>query len=171
MGELAAPLSGVAVPERQVLGWFQPSRPELFTPARFPVFNVDVPEGRFYGLPVAGVPGVKIGRYHHLGEQGSPDELRAPPDARDEAVLRLFLDRYLPDAAGPVLSLRTCLFTNTPDEHFVLDLHPDEPRVVLASPCSGHGFKFASVIGEIVADLATEGTTRHEIERFRLARW
>jgi sarcosine oxidase len=66
--------------------------------------------------------------------------------------------------------LQTCMFTNTPDHHFVIDLHPDYPQVSIASPCSGHGFKFASVVGEIMADLAEKGFTRHDISLFRLDR-
>ena len=76
--------------------------------------------------------------------------------------------RYFPAANGPTMALRTCMFTNTPDEHFILDVLPEYPQVVVASPCSGHGFKFASVIGEILADLAQSGETRHDIELLRL---
>ena len=69
------------------------------------------------------------------------------------------------------MGLRTCLFTNTPDEHFVIDRHPEHAQVILASPCSGHGYKFCSVVGEILADLATAGgTTRHDIGFLRLHR-
>lgn len=170
-GELARPLAGLAAPERQVLAWLQPRRPEWFGPDRFPVFNLQVEEGRYYGLPIYEVPGFKFGRYHHQGETGAADTLSREPDAADEALLRGFGARYFPDGAGPTLALRACLFTNTPDEHFVLDRHPGHPQVVLASPCSGHGYKFCSVIGEILADLATgDGRTRHEIGFLRLGR-
>jgi sarcosine oxidase len=85
--------------------------------------------------------------------------------------LRAFAERYFPDGSGPTMALRACMFTNTPDEHFILDHHPDHPQVVLASPCSGHGYKFCSVVGEVLADLATgDGTTRHDIGFLRLAR-
>jgi len=171
MGELAPALAGVAVPERQVLAWLQPHRLELFGPDRFPVFNLQVEEGRYYGLPIYEVPGFKFGRYHHLNETGAPGALLREPDAADEAILRQFADRYFPDGSGPTMALRACMFTNTPDEHFILDHHPEYPRVVLASPCSGHGYKFCSVVGEILADLATgDGTTRHDIGFLRLAR-
>jgi len=69
------------------------------------------------------------------------------------------------------MSLVACTFTNTPDHHFIIDLHPEYPQVCIASPCSGHGFKFASVVGEIMADLAEEGMTRHDISLFRLERF
>jgi sarcosine oxidase len=170
-GELARPLARLAVPERQVLAWLQPQRPEWFGPDRFPVFNLQVEEGRYYGLPVYEVPGFKVGRYHHQNETGAADTLLREPDAADEALLRGFADRYFPDGSGATMALRACMFTNTPDEHFILDRHPDHPQVVLASPCSGHGYKFCSVIGEILADLATgDGTTRHDIGFLRLAR-
>jgi sarcosine oxidase len=68
------------------------------------------------------------------------------------------------------MDLQACMFTNTPDKHFIMDLHPDYPQVSLASPCSGHGFKFASVVGEVMADLAEKGTTRHDIRFFGLER-
>ena len=171
MGELATPLAGVAVPERQVLAWLQPRRPEWFGPDRFPVFNLQVEEGRYYGLPVYEVPGFKFGRYHHQNETGPADTLLREPDAADEALLRGFGERYFPDGSGPTMALRACMFTNSPDEHFILDHHPDYPQVVLASPCSGHGYKFCSVIGEVLADLATGGgATRHDIGFLRLRR-
>jgi sarcosine oxidase len=170
-GELAPPLARLAVPERQVLAWLQPHRPELFALDRFPVFNLQVEEGRYYGFPVYEVPGFKFGRYHHQEETGPADTLLREPDAADEALLRVFGERYFPDGSGPTMALRACMFTNTPDEHFILDRHPAYAQVILASPCSGHGYKFCSVIGEILADLATgDGTTRHEIGFLRLDR-
>ncbi len=163
-------LEDLAVPERQVLAWLQPQRPELFTPDRFPVFNLLVDEGRFYGFPVFGVPGFKFGKYHHLEEAGDPDLLDREPRFEDEQLLGEFASRYFPAGYGPTMSLVACLFTNSPDKHFIIDLHPDHPQVSFASACSGHGFKFASVVGEIMADLAERGTTRHDIELFRLDR-
>jgi sarcosine oxidase len=141
------------VAERQVLAWLDPLSPELFAPERFPVFNLAVEEGRYYGFPVFGIPGFKFGRYHHLEEQGDPDELDREPSERDEQVLRAFADRYFPEGAGPTSLLKTCLFENTPDEHFLLGVHPEHDNVVVAGGGSGHGFKFAGVIGEIAAQL------------------
>lgn len=171
MAELAAPLRRLATPERQVLAWLQPQRPELFTPDRFPVFNMDVDEGRYYGLPIYEVPGFKFGRYHHRGEAAAADNIRRDIDAEDERLLRQFAERYFPAGSGPTMALRSCMFTNTPDGHFILDRHPEYPQVILASACSGHGYKFCSVIGEILGDLVTgDGTTRHDISFFRLNR-
>ena len=170
-GKLIPEVQELAVAERQVLAWLQPSRPDWFLPAVFPVFNLEVDEGRFYGFPSFLVPGFKFGKYHHRGEVVDPDEPRREPDPEDEELLRSFARRYFPEGAGPALMLKTCLFTNTPDRHFILDFHPEHPEVALAAGFSGHGYKFCSVIGEIMADLAQKGETRHDIEFFRLARF
>jgi len=159
-------LRGLIVPERQVLGWFQPLQPAHFQTTTFPVFNMLADEGRFYGFPVHNVPGFKIGKYHHFEETGSPEELDREVHPEDEAVLRDAVARYFPDAAGPTMSLKTCMFTNAPDGHFLIDLHPHYPQVAYASACTGHGFKFASVIGEVLADLAMQQQTRHNIDLF-----
>ncbi|HSK06600.1 MAG TPA: N-methyl-L-tryptophan oxidase [Acidimicrobiia bacterium] len=170
-GGLIPELAALAAPERQVLGWFQPERPELFAPERFPVFNLAAEEGRYYGFPVFGIPGFKIGRYHHLEETTTPDGVNRVVDGRDERVLRTAVSRYFPDADGPIMTLKTCLFTNSPDEHFIVDSLPGIPQVTLAAGFSGHGFKFASVMGEILADLAQDGHTGHDISMFALSRF
>jgi sarcosine oxidase len=171
LGQLVEALAQVAVPERQVLGWFHPLRPDLFGPQCLPVFNITVPEGRYYGLPVFGIPGFKVGCYHHHREDGAPDRIDRDFHPRDETTLRTFVEKYFPAGAGPTMSMKVCIFTNTPDEHFILDVHPEYPQVCIASPCSGHGFKFCSVVGEIMADLAENGRTKHPIEMFRLSRF
>ena len=171
IGQFVPALSHVIVPERQVLGWFQPTAPDLFCAGRMPVFNLAVDEGRYYGLPVHSIPGFKFGRYHHLAEQIDPDHWDRLPGSADEDILRPALKRYFPAADGPVLSMASCMFTNTPDEHFVVDrLEPGSP-VIVASPCSGHGYKFASVIGEVLADLVIDNRTGHNIDLFKLDRF
>ena len=171
MGSLVEELKSLAVPERQVLGWFQTSQPAEFAPGRFPVFNLTVEEGRYYGFPVHSVPGFKIGRYHHLDEVVDPDDWDREPNAADEAILRAAVSRYFPGAEGPALTLRSCLFTNTPDEHFIVDRLRGDSPVVVASPCSGHGFKFSAVIGELVAELVVDGKTSQGIGLFGLGRF
>jgi sarcosine oxidase len=170
-GKLVPELYGLAKPERQALAWLQPEQPKLFCPDRFPVFNLTVEEGRYYGFPIFSIPGLKVGRYHHLGEQVDPDEIMRDPNAGDEDVLREFVAKYFPLGNGSTMALKTCMFTNTPDEHFIIDFHPDAGNVLLVSPCSGHGFKFCSVIGEIVAELAIRGATDHDISLFKLERF
>ena len=150
-------LRRLAIPERQVLIWTEPLRPERFAIGVFPIFNMEAPEGRFYGFPVYGVPGFKLGKYHHRREQTEADRVDREFHPEDEEVLRVAIRGYFPDAGGRTLAMKTCLFTNSPDEHFILDLHPEYPQVSIAAGFSGHGFKFAPVIGEIMADFALEG--------------
>jgi sarcosine oxidase len=168
---LVPQLFDLAVPERQVLAWLQPIAPELFTPERFPVFVLDVPEGSFYGFPVHDVPGFKFGRYHHLGEPIDPDDPDRSARPDDEALLRDFATRYFPQGAGPTVMLKACIFTNSPDEHFLIGRIEETPQVSVAAGFSGHGYKFCSVVGEIMADLAMDGGTRHEIGLFALDRF
>lgn len=170
-GQVLPELARVAIPERQVLAWLQPTRPELFRLGAFPVFYLQVEEGRYYGFPEWGIPGFKFGRYHHLEEAVDPDAMDREPNDADEEVLRVFARRYFPDGEGPTVALKACLFTNTPDEHFILDLHPDHHQVAVAAGFSGHGYKFCSVVGEVMADLASVGQTRHDISLFALDRF
>jgi sarcosine oxidase len=146
-------------------------RPEHFRLGAFPVFNLEAPEGRFYGFPVYGIPGFKFGKYHHRHEQVDPDRVDRECHPEDEDVLREGIRRYFPNADGPTMTLKTCLFTNTPDEHFIIDRHPEFPQAYIASCCSGHGFKFCSVVGEIMADLALEGVSRHDLSLFNMGRF
>ncbi|MEA5387920.1 N-methyl-L-tryptophan oxidase [Haloarculaceae archaeon H-GB11] len=170
-GRLLPSLEPYLQPERQVLGWFQPDVPSRFGPTQFPSFVADVPEGHFYGAPTYEVPGVKVGKFNHRGETGSPSAVRREPGQADERLLREFAERYLPTGAGPTMRLSTCPFTNTPDEDFLLDTHPEYDDVVVGAGFSGHGFKFASVVGEILTDLALDGATDHQIEPFRISRF
>ncbi|ELY61451.1 N-methyltryptophan oxidase [Natronococcus amylolyticus DSM 10524] len=170
-GRFVDALESVLVPERQALAWFQPTEPDHFERERFPVWNLEVPEGRYYGFPVHDVPGLKLGRYNHREEVVDPDAFEREPTQTDEWLLREFAERYFPDGAGPTMGLQTCLFTNTPDDDFVLDTLPESPQVAVGAGFSGHGFKFASVIGELLADLALEGETDHPIEPFAIDRF
>jgi sarcosine oxidase len=171
IGEHVPALKSVAIAERQVLGWFRPKRPENFRLGRFPVSNLKSEDGHFYQFPIWNAPGFKIGPYHHLKEQGLADQLSREPTPTDEAALRSGLARFFPDADGDLLAMRTCIFTNTPDEHFVLDTLPGFDEVVVASPCSGHGFKFSSAIGEILADLAMDQTPKFDLSPFKIGRF
>ena len=170
-GKLVPSVKDHALPERQVLGWFEPTKPGLFQPESFPVFGIMAEEGRYYGFPTYGVAGFKIGRSHHLLQNVDPDHMDREVHAEDEEILRQAVSRYFPDAAGRLLESKTCIYTNTPDEHFMIGVLPDNPLVSVAAGFSGHGFKFASVIGEIMADLAQNGETRHDISLFSLDRF
>jgi sarcosine oxidase len=168
VGRLPAGLAGAL---RQAVAWFQPLRPELFTPEQLPVFNLALNGEHFYGFPVFGVPGFKVGRFDHYGAGGDPDTISREPTKEDEAPLRAFAERYLPDGAGPTLALKTCLFEPSPDEHFLIGRHPDAENAIVGAGFSGHGFKFCSVVGEILADLALDGSTSLEIGLFSLDRF
>jgi sarcosine oxidase len=151
---------------RQVMAWFAPVEPNLFT--RFPVFLLESRHGIHYGFPLLEA-GMKVAKHYHRDETVDPDASDRAVSADDEAIIRAALAEHLPTANGPLLAAKTCLYTMTPDGDFVIDRLPG--NIVVASPCSGHGFKFAGVVGEILADLATTGTTPQEISRFRLARF
>ena len=169
--EVARLAPGMVVAQRQVLGWLEPERPELFAADRFPVFNLALEEGHVYGFPIHGVPGFKIGFYDHEGARGDPDMISREVTPDDEVPLRRFAERYFPDGAGRTLDVRACLFELSPDEHFLIDLQPGSELAVLGAGFSGHGFKFCSVVGEILADLALDGRTLHDIGFLRLGRF
>lgn len=164
--------------ERNPLFWFEPiASPEVFAADRLPVWVMELDDERaFYGFPslpaTDGLPaqGVKVAR-HHGGRPVDPETVDREATDADEAVVRGFMDRYMPLANGRRLDARVCMYTNTPDFNFILDFHTADSRVVIASPCSGHGFKFSNVIGQICADLALEGTTGFEIDFLRLSRF
>jgi sarcosine oxidase len=171
---LAQLLPGLPVPlrvTRQAVGWFAPSDPAIFTRDRCPIFMIEHAGGIFYGFPRGPNPGIKFARHHHADEAVDPATPTRPMDAGDEALLREALAAHVPSANGELLASQTCLYTMTPDGDFILDRLPGAPSILVASPCSGHGFKFAPVIGEIVADLVTAGATRHDISRFSLGRF
>jgi sarcosine oxidase len=156
---------------RQVLAWFAPRDPGLFAKDRFPVFLLQNADGMFYGFPDDGTGSVKIAKHHHADETVDPDRCDRVVSAADEAMIRSCLAAHLPAANGPRVAATTCLYTMAPDGDFILDRMPGNDRTIVASPCSGHGFKFAPVIGEIIADLATRGATAHDISRFSIGRF
>src|SRR5215475_11015141 len=157
---------------RQVVGWFEPPQHlrSCFAAERFPVFLLQNPDGVFYGFP-GDANGVKVAKHHHRDEAVDPDHYDHNVSAADEATIRTVLKAHLPDAGGRLLAAQTCLYTMTRDGDFIIDRLPGCPQVVVAAPCSGHGFKFAPVVGEILADLAATGSTDHDIARFSLARF
>ncbi|MCK6476403.1 MAG: N-methyl-L-tryptophan oxidase [Phycisphaerales bacterium] len=156
---------------RQVLAWYWPRRPAIFSAPAFPVWAIENEEGLFhYGFPMTPSPlGVKIA-LHKPGVAIDPDSVDRFTRSGDEAQTRAALGRYLPDADGQLLALSVCLYTNSPDGHFIIDRHPAHPNVSFICGCSGHGFKFAPVVGEILADLSTTGQTAHSIGFLGLSR-
>ena len=167
--ELLPDLNPPLTIERQVLFWFEPkTAPEHFYPERCPIhlWQIGGDEGRrfFYGFPDLG-EGMKIA-WHHDGSNVSPDFVSRDVAPAEVESMRGLLRRYLPQADGRFRSAAVCLYTNTPDEHFWIDRHPAHPQVIIASPCSGHGFKFASAVGEILTDLAIHGKSHFDLGLF-----
>lgn len=154
---------------RQVMFWFDPAggvRP--FLPDRFPVYIWDPKGGPvFYGFPALDGPGggVKVA-IHHGGVACTPETVDRAVGPAEASAMRACLRDRLPDLDGRLLDAKTCFYTNTPDQHFVIGRHPGCPQVMVAAGFSGHGFKFAPVVGEILADLALDGSTRHPIGLF-----
>ena len=157
---------------RQVLGWVWPQEPASFRSETFPVWMIDRGGGAtYYGFPMQTLsPGLKVALHAPLTPT-DPDRVAREVLPGDEETFRPCLRQYLPAADGPLLALRTCLYTNSPDGHFILDRHPRHERVIVAAGFSGHGFKFASVIGEALADLASTGQTALPIGFLRMGRF
>jgi sarcosine oxidase len=166
MGALLPELKLPLVVERQVLCWFEPSsQPEVFQPERCPISIWEYAPSRFfYCFPDLG-DGVKAA-IHHEGERTEPDLIRREVQLQDTEPLRSLLERFLPSAAGRLQSAAVCMYTNTPDGHFILGHHPMHPEVVIASPCSGHGFKFSPVIGETAAILVNDKVPQFDLSLF-----
>jgi sarcosine oxidase len=153
--------------ERQTLYWFEAQgAADLFDAKRCPIHLWQF-DGRhfFYGFPDLG-QGVKVAR-HHDGQATTADLVDCDVSANEVDDIRDLVRRFVPRADGRLRKSAVCLYTNTPDEHFWIDRHPAHPQVLIVSPCSGHGFKFASVIGEIVADSLIEGRSRFDLSLFR----
>lgn len=162
---------------RQVLYWIEPSEtPEMFRESRLPIFLVEGQPGEpvLYGFPVvdeeAGPAGVKVA-LHGSHEMCTPQTVRREVGDEDRAVMRSRLSMTMPLLRGRITHAETCLYTMTPDENFVIDHPPEFPQVTVAAGFSGHGFKFASVMGEVLADLATGCTVPYDLGLFRATRF
>ncbi len=170
IGKLCSSLGPRCQPERQVMLWTAPSAQERFRPAGFPVFSMESPLGRFYGFPDHRDQGFKIGKCNHLRQRvQDPSAMDRTCHPEDEALLREGITSYFPEADGPTRRMAACIFTNTPDGHFILDRLPDDGDVFVAAGFSGHGYKFCSVIGKLMADLCLDCPPTWDIDRFRLS--
>jgi sarcosine oxidase len=159
--------------ERTVLHWFDPRRDRAaFAADRLPVFLMEYePDQILYGmpeLPEVGA-GVKVAR-HHQGETTTADTVRREVSQDEIDGMDPLVSQFAPALAGGWLRSATCMYTNTPDGDFIIDRHPSHPHVVVLSPCSGHGFKFSSAIGDIAADLVTIGQSRFDLTPFAVTR-
>lgn len=168
--ELLDSLAEEIVPIRALMTWLQPKRPELFTPDRFPVFVVRDQEESGYGFPIYDVPGFKFGRSSDLRKIADPDEMDREPTVAEEELHRRYAKKFFPEAAGPTISLRTCIQSYSADEDFVLGRVPDYDSVTVGAGFSGHGFKFTSVMGEILAEYVDDGETVHDVSEHSIKR-
>jgi monomeric sarcosine oxidase len=170
-GRLLAKLNLPLQPTRKTVAWFE-ADDSLYGSERFPAFVFHLTDEMYYGFPSFSGCGVKIGR-HDGGQKADPDQMNREFGAfsEDEADVRRFLQRFMPQAAGRLKQGRVCIYTMTPDEDFIIDRHPEHPHVAIAAGFSGHGFKFSSAVGEILCQLATTGKTEHQIGKFSLSRF
>jgi sarcosine oxidase len=162
---------------RQTVGWFQPSRPQSVAYGAFPIFMIEGPDAFIYGFPDFEGRGVKAARHDH-GPRAKPDAWGSPATDEELAPVAQTLADFIPGAAGPIVERDVCLYTNTlaadvradNGEEFIIDHLPRDSRIIVASPCSGHGAKFASAIGEILARLALDPAFQAD-PAFRLDRF
>ena len=162
---------------RQAVGWFKPMLPEATRDGAFPIFILEAARGMFYGFPDFEARGVKAAQHDH-GRIVGPDAWDPPPDDAELAAVAATLAELIPGAAGPIVERDICLYTNTAKadvgfddgNEFIIDRLPQDPRVIVASPCSGHGAKFATAIGAMLADMALDPTLQ-ALTPFRLDRF
>jgi len=171
IGELLPDLGQSLRLTRQPLAWFEPSRPADTGLCVMPIFLLQAPEEVLYGFPNLFGTGVKFGSHDPCGDLSQADTPRAPLSDAEAGSLARAMAKYVPAAAGPLLRSTVCVYTRSPDEHFILGPHPLASRIVVASPCSGHGFKFASLFGDVLADLALDGGSVDAIPLFRPDRY
>jgi monomeric sarcosine oxidase len=167
LSELQLPLKV----QRQAVGWFRSQNQSSFDRSRFPVFLAETPKGIFYGFPLHDHPAFKIARHGGGVYFNDPSDVPREFDENDATQLRDFLTHYMHDVSNELLEGKICLYTMTPDEHFIIDAHPEFSHCFLAAGFSGHGFKFAPAVGEILADFCMTGTTKHLIDDFRIKRF
>ncbi len=171
-GEILPELKQILTPERGCVGWFTGDKPEYFQVGTMPICIIDDETGSFYGFPEFGARlGFKIGTNIHLKEYGKNDELRRGFDQTDEERLRHYTKKYMNKGNGVLTTASDCVWTLTPDEHFILDVHPNYPNISIAAGFSGYGFKFCPVIGEIMADIALGKQPSFDLNLHKLSRF
>ncbi len=167
IGDFAPELKRHLTVTRQVLGWFTPHEPALVEVGRCPVFILDAEEDHCYGFPNLAGTGVKAASHVRGATLEHPRDLDPQLVQADEDRILRTIGRYMPTVGGPATKMMTCMYTRTADGHFLIDRSREDPRIILASPCSGHGFKFASLFGKILADLAENKEPEENIDLFR----
>jgi sarcosine oxidase len=171
LGELMPELQLPLTVRRQVLFWFGNANPAwrpYFEPANMPVFIWEYLHNKmFYGFPDLG-GGTKLA-WHHGGRVIAPDQLGSDTTEQEIAEIKTLAAAHM--TIDPVFKKSAvCMYTNTPDEDFIIDLHPVHAQIIIASPCSGHGFKFSSLTGKLLGDLALKGRTDFDLSSFAIGR-
>ncbi len=156
------------------LGFYEPKNAADFEPGKFPVFFAHM-NGEYGEMPY-GIPhedptiGVKITTFYGWDTVDKPSQVDYTPSQDWTKRIRAFAQQYIPGAAGPLISTRRCLYTLTPDKQFIVDQHPSYPQIVIGAGFSGHGFKFTTLMGKMLADLAVDGSTPHDTSLFKVER-
>lgn len=149
---------------RKSLFWYEPANGlTAGAAAALPAYAFDTPRGFFYGFPMLDARGLKVAEHTGGREVTDPFAVDRRIDETEQAAVEHCLGAHLPGVGGTRTAHEVCLYTMSPDHHFVVGLHPDHPQVAIAAGFSGHGFKFASVMGEILADLVLTGSTLHPV--------
>ncbi|HEX6506090.1 MAG TPA: FAD-dependent oxidoreductase, partial [Chloroflexota bacterium] len=181
LGKLLPELSLPLRVTRQIPGWYPVERPELFTPDRFPVFLRDIADrarpgdviasdSTFYGFPTLDGKTIKVA-IHREGPLTDPDELDRTVTREELSQVQEYIERFLVGVGTEPVQTQVCMYTNTPDHDFLIGSPPGMHQLTILGGFSGHGFKFAPVMGEIGADLATKGTTEHPVDFLSLRRF
>jgi sarcosine oxidase len=165
-GKMMPSLTSKLTVTRQAVAWVKPKKWDNFTLGKFPCWNIEDKDHSYYGFPIlpvgtfAGPLGLKLALHAPGADPTDPDQVNRNTKESDEKTLIEFLNKFIPDGYDTTLTMKTCLYTNTPDDNFIIDYLPGYNKdVAIAAGFSGHGFKFVSVVGEIMADLAMKGST------------
>ncbi len=159
-------------PTRQTQFWFWPEDPAAFELGTFPAWFYETTRGAgYYGFPLLpGQPGLKIAE-HVPGAVVDPNTMDRTCRPEDLEKVLSAVGAFLPGALGDLIAMKTCLYTNSSDGHFIIDQHPESDRVSFAAGMSGHGFKFATVLGEVLVEMALDGRSKLPVDFLRLSRF
>ncbi|QQK74974.1 N-methyl-L-tryptophan oxidase [Salicibibacter cibarius] len=152
--------------ERQILVWYRAKNPDVFSMEKFPIFGRETEGQRWYGFPSLDGHLVKVA-FHHGGDEVDPDTIDRTTHKEDIEHLSKFIHKYIPDLDPNAVKAKVCMYTNTPDNHFIIGSVSGMPNVTMLGPMAGHGFKFAPIMGKLAAEVATELTPTMNIDMFR----
>ena len=170
-GELLTDLDVTLEVRRKPLYWYRVDDPQYTLAGGMSCFFYELPQGQFYGFPAIDDLGLKLARHDGGAAVADPLDLDRSPNAQEQEDIANFLGDHLPGVSRECTQMQVCMYTMSPDDHFVLDLHPTHPQIALAAGLSGHGFKFACVLGEALAELALDGQSRLPVDFLSLARF